>query len=235
MRQRQLPSRSERDRARAHKQAERRMVAAMALCLLIAHAGASAQDVKQAADSKARATSSKTNRDAKPEEADPKPVALGETVEITLRDNPQLDDSLIDFETGRLFSIPKKYREGSMSPPPLFEEWIVPNGIDALAETKRAVQGLIGFDMVVIPIDGPTDRLPDVAENRLSSQFVFAIPGRPIPISGKGDLPATYLFQSREGTRGVLQIVDFTDLPRGVTIRYKLLARKNSGLEGGDR
>ncbi|HNT56144.1 MAG TPA: hypothetical protein PKG95_15610, partial [Anaerolineaceae bacterium] len=85
---------------------------------------------------------------------------------------------------------------------------------------------LFGLDMVAIPIDGPVDHLPEIPANRLSSQFGDSVPGRPVPISGKGDLPATYLFQTREGSRGVLQIVGFTDEPRGVKIRYKLLVRK---------
>jgi hypothetical protein len=44
-------------------------------------------------------------------------------------------------------------------------------------------------------------------------------------MSGKGELPATYLFKTREGGAGVLQIVGFTDKPWAVKIRYKL-ARK---------
>jgi len=161
------------------------------------------------------------------EESATKPIPLGKVIEITVNDDdPKVGDFFIDFETGRLFSIPKENREGRTSPPPLFAKWIVPNGIDAMGETKTAVKGLLGMDMVAIPIAGPADKLPEISEARLSSVFVDSVPGRPVHISGKGDLPATYLFQTREGTRGVLQIVGFSNEPRGVKLRYKLLAKK---------
>jgi hypothetical protein len=48
-------------------------------------------------------------------------------------------------------------------------------------------------------------------------------PGSPVEMSGKGELPATYLFKTREGGMGVLQIVGFTNNPSGVKIRYKLV------------
>lgn len=151
-------------------------------------------------------------------------LPIGSVIHKTVNDdNPQEGKYCLDLETGVLSDIPKKYREGLTEPPPIFEKWIVPQGIDVMGETKGAVRGLIGFDMVVIPIDGPKDKLPEISEADLSSQFVFSTPGRPVPISGKGELPATYLFQTREGSRGVLQIIGFEDKPRGVKIRYKIL------------
>ena len=38
----------------------------------------------------------------------------------------------------------------------------------------------------------------------------------------EGKLPATYVFQTREGGSGLLQITGFAHKPPGVTIRYKL-------------
>jgi hypothetical protein len=35
--------------------------------------------------------------------------------------------------------------------------------------------------------------------------------------------PATYLFETRDGRQGILQITGFTDNPRGVKVRYKLV------------
>lgn len=160
-----------------------------------------------------------------PAKPDPVLIPLGKVVELTVNDDSKdLCDCCIDFETGRLFSIPKKYRTGQASPPPVIKEWIVPNGIDAIGETKQALKGLFGFHMVAIPIDGSADSLPEITAASLSSQFVDTVPGLPVPISGRGELPATYLFQTREGSRGVLQIIGFSEEARGVTIRYKLLS-----------
>lgn len=157
--------------------------------------------------------------------ATPQPVPLGKVVELTVNDDSKgLGDCCIDFETGQLFSIPKQYRTGQATPPPIFKEWIVPNGIDAIGETKKALKGLFGFYMVAIPIDGPAGQLPEITAANLSSQFVDTVPGLPVPISGKGELPATYLFQTLQGSRGVLQIIGFSEGGRGVRIRYKLLS-----------
>lgn len=42
-------------------------------------------------------------------------------------------------------------------------------------------------------------------------------------LSGVGNLPRTYLFKTREGGKGLLQITGFTENPRAVKIRYKLV------------
>jgi hypothetical protein len=47
-------------------------------------------------------------------------------------------------------------------------------------------------------------------------------------ISGVGDLPKTYIVKTREGGMGLLQITGFTDNPRGVNIRYKLVRQTNT-------
>jgi serine/threonine protein kinase len=54
-------------------------------------------------------------------------------------------------------------------------------------------------------------------------------------MSGMGELPKVYLFKTREGSLGILQITGLTENPRGVKIRYKLVqnssAQKISGFE----
>ena len=42
-------------------------------------------------------------------------------------------------------------------------------------------------------------------------------------MTGRGELPATYAFKTREGGMGILQIVGFTGKPKGVKIRYKMV------------
>lgn len=47
-------------------------------------------------------------------------------------------------------------------------------------------------------------------------------------MSGRGELPVTFAFKTREGGRGLLQITGFTENPRGVKIRYKLVQASKS-------
>jgi predicted Ser/Thr protein kinase len=46
--------------------------------------------------------------------------------------------------------------------------------------------------------------------------------------SEDGELPSTYLFKTREGGRGILQITGFTENPPAVKIRYKLVLAQAS-------
>jgi hypothetical protein len=50
--------------------------------------------------------------------------------------------------------------------------------------------------------------------------------GTPVALSARSKLPVTYVFQTREGGQGLLQITGFTDNPRGVKIRYELVGAK---------
>ena len=58
-------------------------------------------------------------------------------------------------------------------------------------------------------------------------------PGTPAVMSGKGELPATFLFQTREGGMGMLQIVggQWGRKPRQVNIRYKILGYAGGGVD----
>ncbi len=50
------------------------------------------------------------------------------------------------------FSIPKVHHEGRTGLPPVFANWLVPNGIDAMGE-RGSERGLVGLDTVAIPIN----------------------------------------------------------------------------------
>ena len=56
--------------------------------------------------------------------------------------------------------------------------------------------------------------------SRLATFLYRATPGDNVPMDG-GEAPATFFFQTREGARGALQIVELTN-DGSVKIRYKL-------------
>lgn len=158
----------------------------------------------------------------KPRPAADKPLSFGPVVERVVNDDdPKLGDFLIGFDTGQVHSPPVEQMKRAQQ---ALEQWVVEAGVDAVGETKTSVRGLMGVDMIVVPIaSGRWDR---ISPNDVAEAVALGKPGRPIPISGKGDLPATFIFQTREGGMGVLQIFDFVEKPRGVKIRYKPVERR---------
>jgi len=124
--------------------------------------------------------------------------------------------SAIDLDTGKLYTGPQVVKEFKE-----LDHWMKATGVDALGMTGPAVRGLGGFDMVALAVENDRWNL-SVAE--LKATLATGKPGTPQMI-GKGGLPATYLFKTREGGMGVLQIVGFSDKPRGVSIRYKLVRK----------
>ncbi|MBN2291662.1 MAG: PEGA domain-containing protein [Pirellulales bacterium] len=126
-------------------------------------------------------------------------------------------NQFIDFDTGKVFAPPKPGSNQTL------EKWIADTGIDAIGGTRKGIQGLVGIEMIVFPAENQFwDMLP---AEKVTDNAVFARgkAGTPIYISGQGKLPTTHIFKTREGGRGILQIVGFVDKPSGVKIRYKLV------------
>jgi hypothetical protein len=61
-----------------------------------------------------------------------------------------------------------------------------------------------------------------------STYLAVASLGMPAIMSGRGELPVTFAFKTRQGGMGLLQITGFTENPRGVKIRYKLVQQSNA-------
>lgn len=151
-------------------------------------------------------------------------LGFGPTIERIVNDDDTASgDYLIDLDTGDLRTPPRAQDFANKQE---HETWYITNSIDAMGETKSSVRGLLGLDMIAMPIDNALwDCRPEFVQNRLA----LGKQGTPATISGRGDLPTTFLIQTREGSQGVLQITSFIDPPdktgdpRGVKIRYKLL------------
>jgi hypothetical protein len=170
--------------------------------------------VQAVADDDASTSKSKAAADAEagnvPLLAD---LVFGPVIERTVNDdNPELGDNFIDLDTGKLSSPPKELlKEG----PRAFLDWCEARGIDAMGEGDM----LLGFDMIAIPTaPGNWEPSPSVF-----AQLDLGKPGAPVPIVPHGKLPSTYMFKTREGRRGVLQIVTLNTEPYSTTIRYKLV------------
>ncbi|MCD6175568.1 MAG: HEAT repeat domain-containing protein [Planctomycetes bacterium] len=112
-----------------------------------------------------------------------------------------------------------------------FNDWLSTSGIDAIS-MDTGIHGLCGFDMVVVPVE---QDMWSTSPERAMQFLSVGKPGTPANISGKGKLPVTYLFKTREGAMGILQIVGFKKDPDGgVNIRYKMIQKNISLRPGGE-
>ncbi len=148
---------------------------------------------------------------------------FGPVIERVVNDDGVKRDFFIDLDTGKLFAPPQGVNPSDTNK---FAAWLRETEADAMGETSVSIHGLVGMDMVVRPVvQSFWDSLtaPDALANEVIKQ---GVPGSPAFLSAKGQLPESFLFRTREGGVGLLQITDFNDNPRGVKIRYKLL--KNS-------
>ncbi len=117
-------------------------------------------------------------------------------------------------------------------------DWIATNGMDVVAEIIPAtalyglpipidldIPVLMAFDMVLTP--APTNGWETVTAGDVVQdwQLNHTAPRRMCQIVAAPGMPNTYLFLTREGGRGILQILGLASEPGCVKIRYKLAGR----------
>ena len=160
-----------------------------------------------------------SHRPAPPLAAQPAGKAtLGPVMERLVNDDGEGKDCLIDLDTGRLYSPPRHVKGRDK-----LGAWFREKGIDAGAETNPAGAGLWGLEMVVIPVASKLwDEDPLLG---IRDDLERGKPGTPAVMSALGNLPRTYVFKTREGGIGVLQVLEVRNdvRPRHIKIRYKML------------
>ena len=179
-------------------------------------------------------------------------LSFGPVIERTLSFNESLQDSFLDLDTGRLLSPPPDIRalfktpygtrvswESKSDPRAVkMREWLRASGAKLMAcggEYGERLEMREGF--AIQPPWTGTNRVgfdqtdPNVVAKQaevflkpLQTNSVIKIlllqPGYDPQLGLRQD---TFLFITREGTVGVLQILNTEDNPRGVKIRYKLV------------
>lgn len=147
----------------------------------------------------------------------PSANSFGPVMEQTIYDDGVGKNFMLDLDTGKRLSV-SDVKDRSKS----LESFILEHGIDVIGETKDSVRGLMGIDMVVIPIANERWK---ISPGDVREAVLLGKPGRPVALSGKGTLPATYVVKTNAGAMGVLQILDVQagQAPRYIRIRYKLL------------
>ncbi|MGD0536448.1 MAG: protein kinase [Verrucomicrobiota bacterium] len=130
----------------------------------------------------------------------------------------------LDLDSGMLVtnkSVREETRDG--------RDWIRNNGFDLVAAvSSRQSQVLTALDMVKAPapLDGWSSITPaDVAQNWALMQMEPSLASQ--LVAGPGGLTDCYLFQTREGGKGILQILGLAADGRSVRLRYKLATQSN--------
>ncbi|MFA6289102.1 MAG: serine/threonine-protein kinase [Opitutaceae bacterium] len=94
-------------------------------------------------------------------------------------------------------------------------------GIDATGTLEPNIRGLAGWECVALPMSASA--WADLSPVMLGDMLEGSQAGSPVVMAGTGRLPATYAIKTRTGRVGLLQILGFSEKPRGVNIRYKLV------------
>jgi predicted Ser/Thr protein kinase len=132
---------------------------------------------------------------------------------------------MIDFDSGRLYEGPKEIWDSDTSAQ---KRWMQSHGVDALGVIPE-VNGLVGLDIAAIPVGN--ELWDESTAEGVLEQLSTAKPRDTFLFKAGGVLSATWLFRTREGGAGILQITGFTENPRGVKIRYKLV--QNADAQAG--
>jgi hypothetical protein len=165
-------------------------------------------------------------------------LSFGPVIERVLND-PDDDprNSLLDLDTGKIFDDPVPIPTGNMS-----AEMRIGFALGSVESLQRAIRerkvdligdasgnSLMGCDLAVVPVsneqfDGAST---ETIVKRLNETALTNAAQDSVALHAT-NTPATWLFKSREGGVGILQITGFTENPRGVKIRYKLVQSSKS-------
>ncbi len=165
--------------------------------------------------------------------------AFGPVVERTLNDpSESLKDCLISLDSGALQTLPEVFKGALEVGDPtdkILLDWASQPGlfVDAAARVTMADGsitqfGLRTFHLLAIPIEADlADKLTadqvlgKIQEKLLAWSFIRQIND----LMTDGKKPAAFVFQTRSGLNGILQIIGPSDNPRGVKIRFKLVQK----------
>jgi hypothetical protein len=104
-----------------------------------------------------------------------------------------------------------------------FEDWMRQTGVDVTAPAGSSPSLISrGGEFIALPVQ--TSLWDSASAQEIERLIAEARPERKTAVMrSDGELPATFVFRTREGGMGILQITGLTENPRGVKIRYKLV------------
>jgi hypothetical protein len=133
----------------------------------------------------------------------------------------------LDFENGALVSVPEIVPQNEE---PLMT-WVKDHGVDLLAVNKGGSKWKIfGPDLKVarLPQEQWDRTTPEELRHALEAVVMATEEGWPYhAIDARLEAPLTFALEAGHETFGLLQITSFTNNPRGLQIRYKLVQTRD--------
>ena len=150
-------------------------------------------------------------------------VTFGPVIERVVNDMDAETNNLIDLDTGIMSSLPPSIMSDDAT---TYERWCRKVGVDISGRSKTRPL-LCGLSLICDPV--AIDQWNKLTQSNLDTFLQrhannYAFPGEAIGGTTGTDIhQPTYLFKTREGGLGILQITGYTENRRGVKIRYKLV------------
>jgi len=155
-------------------------------------------------------------------------LSFGPVVERVLPDQPGGQGPFMNFESGELVVAPNGLVENRFDRT-LLIDWLVAAGADASAIAgENGGHSLVSYTRDTCFSEVSPGSWERMNESGLLLAWQSAARTNKIFLGNPDLLPRTFVFETRTGIHGLLQITGFTDNPRGVKIRYKLVQNGNA-------
>jgi hypothetical protein len=148
-------------------------------------------------------------------------LSFGPVIELVVNDMVANTNNLLDLDSGTISTFPPSIVDYRMSDA---ASWYRKNGVDVMGRTQNSP--LLGRGLIA-------HRVPAEWWNNLTAEQLetFLVQSTHEQVTVETVLNyvdgATFLFKTREGSVGLLQDTGFTENPRGVKLRYKLVQNKS--------
>ncbi|MEM7146318.1 MAG: hypothetical protein AAF591_14370 [Verrucomicrobiota bacterium] len=156
---------------------------------------------------------------------------FGPVKTISLAAADQKKNTMIDLDTGKLIDIPNPppHHDPAVDPRETEAAFFKEHGVDAVSAYLpggTGMAGLVGLDLIAMPVGN--QEWNHIIPKHIASAFETFTPGSTTPLDTNGKTPKTFLFKTREGATGILQITGFGNAPPSVDFQYKLVENTDS-------
>lgn len=149
-----------------------------------------------------------------------RPPEFGPAIERELGGWPTLDCTVLDLDLGRLLLVPTNIVAGSMNNPRPLLHWMVERGAD-LTVQMGAGPALHLDDGVLLRLEGGAT-FESVAASTVRRQLAGGGGAQNVSIpSAEVKAQPVFVYRTREGGMGVLQVLGPSQDPRSLRIRFK--------------